>query len=101
MSTWRRFAARRSPAWRSGILPRAMAVDLNADLGEGFDDEAMLAVVTSANVACGFHAGDERTMRRVTALAAQRGVVVGAHVSYADREYFGRRALDVAPDVLA
>ncbi len=71
-------------------------VDLNADLGEGVtDDEGLLAVVTSANVACGFHAGDEATMRAVCAGAAARGVVVGAQVSYDDREHFGRRHLDV------
>jgi UPF0271 protein len=78
-----------------------MAVlDLNADLGEGFDDDPLLDVVTSANVACGFHAGDAATMRRVAARAAELGVSVGAHVSYRDREGFGRRALDVAPERL-
>ena len=76
-------------------------VDLNADLGEGVtDDEGLLAVVTSANVACGFHAGDVATMRTVCEGAAARGVVVGAQVSYADREHFGRRSMDVAADVL-
>ncbi len=76
-------------------------LDLNADLGEGVtDDEGLLAVVTSANVACGFHAGDVPTMRAVCEGAAARGVVVGAQVSYADREHFGRRHLDVADDVL-
>jgi UPF0271 protein len=79
----------------------AHEIDLNADLGEGVtDDEGLLAVVTSANVACGYHAGDEATMRAVCASAALRGVVVGAQVSYDDREGFGRRRLDVAPDVL-
>jgi UPF0271 protein len=78
-----------------------MRIDLNADLGEGVtDDEGLLAVVTSANLACGFHAGDEETMRRVCASAAERGVVVGAQVSYRDREHFGRRHLDVAADLL-
>lgn len=73
-----------------------MRVDLNADLGEGVtDDDGLLAVVTSANVACGFHAGDEATMRTVCRGAALRGVVIGAQVSYADREGFGRRAMDV------
>lgn len=77
-------------------------IDLNADLGEGVtDDEALLAVVTSANVACGFHAGDEATMRAVCVRAAELGVAVGAQVSYADRAGFGRRDLDVAPAVLA
>ncbi len=70
-------------------------IDLNADLGEGFgrwtlgDDQAMLGLVTSANVACGFHAGDATTMRTVTQDAAARGVRVGAHVSYRDRAGFG------------
>ncbi|MEW1675045.1 5-oxoprolinase subunit PxpA [Streptomyces noursei] len=82
-------------------------IDLNADLGEGFgrwhltDDEALLSVVTSANVACGFHAGDPSTMRRVCALAAERGVVIGAQVSYRDLAGFGRRAMDLPPDELA
>ena len=74
-----------------------MDVDLNADVGEGFaDDERLLDVVTSANVACGFHAGSAETMRTVCAAAAERGVAIGAHPSYRDREGFGRRALDVA-----
>lgn len=78
-----------------------MHIDLNADLGEGVtDDEGLLAVVTSANVACGYHAGDDATMRAVCSLAAQRGVVVGAQVSYDDREHFGRRRLDVDAGVL-
>ncbi|WP_030986445.1 LamB/YcsF family protein [Streptomyces sp. NRRL S-1813] len=82
-------------------------IDLNADLGEGFgrwqltDDEALLSVVTSANVACGFHAGDPATMRRVCELAAERGVVIGAQVSYRDLAGFGRRAMDVPPDELS
>lgn len=73
-----------------------MVVDLNADVGEGFaDDERLLDVVTSANVACGFHAGSAETMRVVCAAAASRGVAIGAHPSYRDREGFGRRDLDV------
>ncbi|MEU6227876.1 5-oxoprolinase subunit PxpA [Streptomyces sp. NPDC047042] len=82
-------------------------IDLNADLGEGFgrwrltDDEQLLSVVTSANVACGFHAGDPATMRRVCELAAERGVRIGAQVSYHDLAGFGRRAMDVPPDELA
>ncbi|MEU6175977.1 5-oxoprolinase subunit PxpA [Streptantibioticus parmotrematis] len=85
----------------------AAPIDLNADLGEGFgrwtltDDEQLLTVVTSANVACGFHAGDPRTMRRVCELAAARGVRIGAQVSYRDLAGFGRRAMDVPPDDLA
>jgi UPF0271 protein len=76
-------------------------VDLNADLGEGFghwslgDDRALLDIVTSANVACGFHAGDPETMRRTCRLAAARGVAVGAHVGYRDLNGFGRRFVDV------
>jgi 5-oxoprolinase (ATP-hydrolysing) subunit A len=80
----------------------ATVLDLNADLGEGIgDDDALLAVVTSANVACGFHAGDEATMRAVAATAAARGVAVGAHVAYRDREGFGRRPMSVPPETLA
>ena len=78
-----------------------MRIDLNADLGEGVtDDEGLMTVVTSANLACGFHAGDEATMRRVCESAAERGVVVGAQVSYRDRVNFGRRRMDVAAGVL-
>jgi UPF0271 protein len=81
-------------------------IDLNADLGEGFgiwrlgDDEQLLEVVTSANIACGFHAGDPPTMRRVCALAADRGVVVGAQVGYRDLAGFGRRHIEIDPDDL-
>jgi 5-oxoprolinase (ATP-hydrolysing) subunit A len=76
-------------------------VDLNADLGEEItDDEALLALVTSANVACGYHAGSPQIMRAVCAVAAARGVSLGAQVSYADRENFGRVELDVPADVL-
>jgi UPF0271 protein len=76
-------------------------IDLNADLGEEVtDDEALLAVVTSANVACGYHAGNPAIMRAVCEEAARRGVSVGAQVSYADRENFGRVALDVEYGVL-
>jgi UPF0271 protein len=78
-------------------------VDLNSDLGEGFgrwslgDDDAMLELVTSANVACGFHAGDPSTLRRVCDRAAERGVAIGAQVSYRDLAGFGRRHIDVEP----
>ncbi|MCX4675235.1 LamB/YcsF family protein [Streptomyces sp. NBC_01433] len=76
-------------------------MDLNADLGEGFghwtltDDDALLACVTSANVACGFHAGDASVMRRVCDAAAAGGVRIGAQVSYRDLAGFGRRSMDV------
>jgi UPF0271 protein len=74
----------------------ARVIDLNADVGEGVDgDIDLLALVTSANVACGFHAGDAATMRAVCAEAGERGVAIGAHVGYRDREGFGRRALGV------
>jgi UPF0271 protein len=82
-------------------------LDLNSDLGESFgrwvlgDDEAMLGLVTSANVACGFHAGDPTTLRRTCMLAAEAGVVIGAQVGYRDLAGFGRRFVDVAPNELA
>ncbi|MFD7033190.1 LamB/YcsF family protein [Streptomyces sp. NPDC059917] len=93
----------------AGSAPDAAGpvVDLNADLGEGFgrwtltDDEALLSVVTSANVACGFHAGDPSIMRRVCELAAERGVRIGAQVSYRDLAGFGRRAMEVPSAELA
>jgi UPF0271 protein len=83
-----------------------MVIDLNADLGEGFgvwtlgDDAGLLDVVTSANIACGFHAGDPLTMRRVCAEAVTRGVRIGAQVGYRDLAGFGRRAMDIASDDL-
>ncbi len=79
------------------------SIDLNADIGEGFghwrmgDDEALLDIVTSANVACGFHAGDPRGLRRVCEQAAERGVVIGAQVGYRDLAGFGRRFIDIEP----
>lgn len=78
-------------------------IDLNSDLGEGYgawslgDDVALLEVVSSANVACGFHAGDPTTIARTVATAIERGVRVGAQVSYPDLAGFGRRRIDVAP----
>ncbi|MFI6482828.1 LamB/YcsF family protein [Nonomuraea sp. NPDC050663] len=83
-----------------------MIIDLNADLGEGFgiwrlgDDLALLDVVTSANVACGFHAGDPVTIRRTCAAAIDRGVTIGAQVSYRDLAHFGRREMEVEPEEL-
>lgn len=80
-----------------------MALDLNSDLGEGFgpwtmgDDAAMLDIVTSANIACGGHAGDPTIMRRTCASAVEKGVRIGAHVGYRDLAGFGRRAIAVAP----
>jgi UPF0271 protein len=84
----------------------ALRVDLNSDVGESFgrwelgDDAAVLRLVTSANVACGFHAGDASTLRRSCALAADNGVVVGAQVGYRDLAGFGRRFLDMAASEL-
>lgn len=79
----------------------ARRIDVNADVGEGVgDDAALLAVVTSANVACGFHAGDPPTMRAVCAEAVARGVVIGAQPSYRDRAGFGRRPVEVGHDAL-
>ena len=84
----------------------ARAVDLNADLGESFgrwrlgDDEALLSVVTSANIACGFHAGDPVTIRRACTGAVAHGVAIGAQVSYRDLAGFGRREMTVPPDEL-
>jgi UPF0271 protein len=76
-------------------------LDLNADLGEGMlGDEALLEIVSSASIACGGHAGDEETMRTSLRAAAARGVVVGAHPGFADRENFGRKRLILAPDEL-
>jgi UPF0271 protein len=72
---------------------RPRTVDLNADVGETDGDLALLAVVTSASVACGLHAGDPSTMRRAVGEAVRRGVGIGAHASYADRDGFGRREL--------
>src|SRR5213594_5181702 len=74
-------------------------VDLNADLGEGAGhDDELLARVTSANIACGFHAGDAETMRRSIETARDHKVAVGAHPSLFDRENFGRKELPVRSD---
>lgn len=87
-------------------MMESMVIDLNADLGEGFgiwrlgDDMALLDIVTSANVACGFHAGDPVTIRRTCAAAVDRGVTIGAQVSYRDLAHFGRREMEVEPEEL-
>ena len=87
-------------------MTTARRIDLNSDLGESLgswevgNDAAMLDIVTSANVACGFHAGDSLTLRRTCAQAAERGVVVGAQVGYRDLAGFGRRFIDMDPDEL-
>lgn len=84
-----------------------MDIDLNADLGEGFgpwrmgEDEAMLGVVSSVNVACGFHAGDPLIMDRTVRLARERGIDIGAHVGFPDRQGFGRRVMQIDAAELA
>ena len=84
-----------------------ITIDLNGDIGEGLgqwpmgDDEALLGIITSANIACGFHAGDPSIMRRTCEIAARLGVTIGAHVSYPDLAGFGRRFIDIAPTELA
>jgi len=89
------------------LRPRAMGaartmtdvrIDLNADVGEGLDavDEAILPLITSANIACGGHAGDSRTMRATVSLAIEHDVGIGAHPGYPDREGFGRREIDIS-----
>lgn len=83
------------------------AIDLNSDVGEGFGqwpggpDSELIPLLTSVNVACGFHAGDPLTLRRVCALAAASGCAIGAQVSYPDLAGFGRRFMDMQPDDLA
>ena len=84
-----------------------MDIDLNADLGEGYgawqigDDDALLGILSSANIACGFHAGDPLIMARTVRLAAERGVDIGAHVGFPDRQGFGRRVMQIEIDELA
>lgn len=74
------------------------SIDLNVDLGEGgYEDAALIALASSANIACGGHAGDDSTMRAAIQAALAAGVSIGAHPGYEDREHFGRRALDLPP----
>lgn len=87
--------------------PPGARVDLNADVGESFgtqkigDDDAMLTTVSSANIACGFHAGDPLTIEATAAAAARNNVVIGAHLGYRDLAGFGRRHLELSPAQLA
>lgn len=75
-----------------------LTVDVNCDLGEGVGSDAdVMQYITSANIACGAHAGDEETMRATLRLAAEHGVAAGAHPGYPDREHFGRHSLRLAP----
>lgn len=84
-----------------------MDIDLNADIGEGYgpwrmgDDDGLLDVLSSANVACGFHAGDPLIMQRTVRRAAERGVDIGAHVGFPDRQGFGRRVMQIDAEELA
>jgi UPF0271 protein len=76
-----------------------MEIDLNADLGEGAgNDEALMGLVSSANIACGWHAGDAQTMRQCVRWALQNGVAIGAHPSFPDRENFGRSTMHLPPE---
>ncbi|MFB2563086.1 5-oxoprolinase subunit PxpA [Rhizobium sp. IMFF44] len=83
-----------------------MEIDLNSDMGEGFgpyrlcDDEAMMKIVSSANIACGFHGGDPETMAHMVRLAKENGVGIGAHPGLPDRAGFGRREMPFQPDEL-
>lgn len=96
-------------AWRTSNETEitVTSIDLNSDVGESFgqwtlgDDAAIFDSVSSANVACGFHAGDPSTMRRTCRDAVSAGVVIGAHVAYRDLAGFGRRFLDCSPGELA
>jgi 5-oxoprolinase (ATP-hydrolysing) subunit A len=77
-----------------------LSIDLNADVGEGMDDAALLPFVTSANVACGMHAGDPTVMDGTVSLALSRGVRVGAHPGFPDREHFGRKAVEATAEAV-
>jgi UPF0271 protein len=85
----------------------ARSVDLNSDVGEGFGawpggpDRELMNIITSANIACGFHAGDPSIMRRTCEMAVENNVAIGAHVSYPDLAGFGRRFIDMKPEELA
>jgi UPF0271 protein len=85
----------------------ARTVDLNSDVGEGYGawpggpDRELMKIITSANIACGFHAGDPSIMRRTCDMAVENNVAIGAHVSYPDLAGFGRRFIDMKPDELA
>ncbi len=76
-------------------------IDLNADVGEGPGEEPLYALITSANIACGGHAGNDDTMREAVGLALRRGVAIGAHPSYPDRAGFGRVTTPLAPPELS
>ncbi|QYJ86211.1 5-oxoprolinase subunit PxpA [Shewanella mesophila] len=82
-------------------IRRRYPIDLNADLGEGgVNDQALLQMITSANIACGGHAGDQTSMRQTVKLAKQYNVLIGAHPSYPDRANFGRQTMELSPNKL-
>src|SRR5215510_7873176 len=74
-------------------------VDLNCDMGEGMEtDASIMPYISSANIACGYHAGDEKTMEKTISLAVEHNVAIGAHVSFFDRENFGRTEMKLPPE---
>jgi UPF0271 protein len=74
-------------------------IDLNCDMGEGYDSDALIMpFISSANIACGYHAGDENTMLRTISLARKQGVAIGAHPSYPDKENFGRKPMSLSAE---
>jgi UPF0271 protein len=81
-------------------MAEAVSIDLNADVGEGMRDEELLAFLTSVNVACGLHAGDPSTMDETVELALARGLRIGAHPGYPDRENFGRVVMEMSSDAI-
>ncbi|HET9195756.1 MAG TPA: LamB/YcsF family protein, partial [Vicinamibacterales bacterium] len=82
-------------------MPVRTSVDLNADVGEGCgQDVSLMPLISSANIACGLHAGDADTMREAVALARAHDVVIGAHPSFPDREHFGRREMRLSAEDL-
>ena len=86
---------------RTRVSASRLRIDLNCDLGEGAGhDAALMPLITSANIACGAHAGDASTMRATVALANRHGVAIGAHPGFADREHFGRREIVLGPEAV-
>ena len=79
----------------SSVMPNKTQIDLNADIGEGFDDSAIVPWISSANISCGAHAGSESVIRQALRLCKQHKVAVGAHPSYPDRQNFGRLAMEI------
>lgn len=76
-------------------------IDINCDMGEGMDnDAALMPYISSANIACGYHAGNKETMQQTVSLACNHGVAIGAHVSFLDKENFGRKEMDLSPDAV-